>query len=218
MNELIAFLEANNDADEAAASEAMWTDLGGGSENWTAYHREKYDSGWAVIDGLDDGVITTVDPQAVDGAVIVGFCFFGSSFLRKDARHSQIRTSVRRIPLQQRQQHLLGRIWPAIGENCQSERGRVRRVVVVERGRGAKVLNGELDPSLREELLARTELASRVRLAPSDVHSGERGVEQKECDDDSQHHRECRDEFGHARGRNRRRLNDGSFHRSGCSL
>jgi hypothetical protein len=70
VNELIAFLEANNDADEAAASEAMWTDLGGGSENWTAYHREKYDSGWAVIDGLDDGVITTVDPQAVDGAAV----------------------------------------------------------------------------------------------------------------------------------------------------
>ncbi|MFJ3282459.1 DUF6221 family protein [Streptomyces halstedii] len=66
MTDLVTFLRSRLNEDEQAARAAMWDDWY--DNRWTAYHREKYDGRWAIIDQADEGVITTVDPQAADDA------------------------------------------------------------------------------------------------------------------------------------------------------
>ena len=59
----LTYLAAVLDAAQRDAEDATWHESAG---TWIAYHREKYDGRWTIIDSLDDGVITTVDPQASD--------------------------------------------------------------------------------------------------------------------------------------------------------
>jgi hypothetical protein len=66
MDELVAWLGVQLDEDERTARAATWHDDAG---TWTA-HQSEYDSPrrserrWFIIDSMDDGVITDVDPEA----------------------------------------------------------------------------------------------------------------------------------------------------------
>lgn len=68
MDDLIAFLRARLDEDRAAALAASWDEWDG--SHWTAHHREQYDGQWAIIDRADEGVVTTIDPQAAQDAPV----------------------------------------------------------------------------------------------------------------------------------------------------
>jgi hypothetical protein len=66
MDELVRWLGVQLDEDERTARAATWHDDAG---TWTA-HQSEYDSPrrserrWFIIDSMDDGVITDVDPEA----------------------------------------------------------------------------------------------------------------------------------------------------------
>lgn len=64
VDDLVTFLRARLDEDDAAARAASWDEWD--STHWHTHHRAQYDGRWAVIDAADDGVITSVDPQASD--------------------------------------------------------------------------------------------------------------------------------------------------------
>jgi hypothetical protein len=66
MDDLVTFLRARLDEDAAAAQAASWDDWY--DNRWTAHHRKQYDGRWTIIDQADEGVISTVDPQAADDA------------------------------------------------------------------------------------------------------------------------------------------------------
>lgn len=66
MDDLMQFLRARLDEDDAAVRAASWDEWDG--SHWTAHHREQYDGRWAVIDRAGEGVIPTVAPQAADDA------------------------------------------------------------------------------------------------------------------------------------------------------
>ena len=155
-------------------------------------------------------------PRTVDRPVIVGLRLFISTFFRQHPRHREIRCSVRRIPLQQRQQHLLGRARPPGGERRLSECDAVRGILAIERGSGAEMLDCLVDFSLRGQSLAGCELTRGVHLSTPGVYSRQCRVEQKQSGYRGKDQRERCYELGGSRSwRRGRRLNEWRPHKSG---
>ena len=84
--------------------------------------------------------------------MIIRLCLVGPALLGEHTCHRQICSAIRRVPLQQRNQHLLGIVCSSLAEYRLRQCHGVNRSLAIERGGRAQMLDCIGEPLVRDKI------------------------------------------------------------------